>query len=161
MFRNLLRLVVSILICQGAGALGAVFTAPVTKSTWYINLNKPFFQPPNWLFGPVWISLYLMMGIALFLLWQHGPRPFSAAVWWFFAVQLVLNTLWSALFFGLKSPGMALLEIVLLWFAILLTILPLQSISKPAFWLMVPYLVWVGFASLLNGAIWWLNRSAG
>lgn len=159
MIKTVFRLVFSVIICQGAGILGAVFTAPVTRSPWYTSLNKPFFQPPNWLFGPVWIILYLMMGIALFLLWQNGPKPFSAPVWWFFAMQLVLNTLWSALFFGLKSPGTALMEIVLLWLAIFLTILPLHAISKTAFWLMIPYLAWVSFASLLNGAIWWLNRT--
>ncbi len=158
MIKTCVRLICSILICQGAGALGALFTAPVTKSAWYIDLHKPFFQPPNWLFGPVWITLYLMMGVALFLLWQYGPRPFAAAVWWFFAIQLVLNSLWSALFFGLHSPGMALLEIVLLWWVILLTLRHLRPVSPPAYWLMMPYLVWVSFAAVLNGAIWWLNR---
>lgn len=156
--KTILRLVFSVLICQGAGALGAVFTGPVTRSQWYLELQKPVFQPPGWLFAPVWITLYLMMGLALFLLWQNTSKPFGHKAWGLFFIQLVLNVLWSVFFFGLNSPGLALVEIVILWAAILLTLVSLRGVSRTASWLMVPYLAWVSFAAVLNAAIWWLNR---
>lgn len=153
-----IRLVASLLICQAAGGIGALFTTPAI-STWYSTLKKPPFQPPNWLFGPAWTVLFILMGIALFLVWNKG-LPFSqvrmAVV--MFAVQLGLNILWSVLFFGAKAPLAGLIEIAVLWVAILLTIVYFFAVSRTAGWLLVPYILWVSFATVLNAAIVVLNR---
>jgi len=155
---NLLKLIFSILICQAAGIIGSFFTTS-SISSWYSTINKPSFNPPNWIFGPVWITLYIMMGISLFLVWQkgdlHGVSVKKALI--FFGIQLALNSLWSIIFFGLHSPMAAFLEIVVLWVFILLTILEFWKISPLAGWLLVPYLFWVTFASILNFSIWRLN----
>ncbi len=149
-----LRLTLSIVICLAAGAIGSFFTTPAINS-WYVFLIKPSFSPPNWLFAPVWTTLYILMGIALFLVWQKAKENKKAII--FFSAQLILNSLWSILFFGLKSPGLALGEIVVLWLLILLTILQFKKISKSAAWLLLPYLLWVSFATFLNLAIFRLN----
>lgn len=151
------KLVASILLCQMAGFLGSLFTAPAIP-TWYQTLNKPFFTPPNWIFGPVWISLYLLMGISLFVVWRNPGHPKFKLAFIFFFVQLILNILWSAVFFGLQSPFLGLMDIVLLWIVILLTILSFLKISKFAGALLIPYLLWVSFAILLNFFLWILNR---
>ena len=145
----------SILLTQGAGGIGAIATTPKIGS-WYSTLIKPEFSPPNWLFGPVWTLLFLMMGVAFYLVWIEGKRARKALV--VFGIQLVLNILWSFLFFGAESPGAAAAEIIVLWWAIAITILTFQKISKTAAWLLVPYLLWVSFASILNMAIFQLNR---
>ena len=154
---NILKLVVSILLCQCAGIVGSVFTAPAIPN-WYAALQKPAFTPPNWLFAPAWITLYLLMGIAAFLVWRVGldDRRVRAALM-IFLIQLVLNALWSVAFFGLQSPLYGFIVIILLWFAILLTILSFARISRLASWLLVPYILWVSFASVLNISIWVLN----
>jgi tryptophan-rich sensory protein len=156
---RILRLVVCIVLCEGAGLLGAVFTMPRIRD-WYQTLKKPSFSPPDWLFGPAWTVLYLLMGIALFLIWNrglgHGAVRLAVIV---FAVQLVLNVLWSIVFFGLKLPLAGLIEIVLLWIAILLTIIYSMAVSRPAGILLVPYILWVSFATALNAAIVFLNRA--
>jgi tryptophan-rich sensory protein len=153
---DLLKLVVSILLCQFAGFLGSLFTTPAIP-TWYATLKKPFFTLPNWIFGPVWISLFILMGISLFFVWRRQDhQPFKPALIFFF-VQLILNILWSAAFFGLKSPLLGLMDIVLLWMAILLTILNFFKVSKFAGVLLIPYLLWVSFATLLNFSLWILN----
>jgi tryptophan-rich sensory protein len=147
---NLWLLIASITICQGAGILGSVFTVPAI-SGWYVTLNKPSFNPPSWLFGPVWTLLYFLMGISLYLIWiRKGDLK------WFW-VQLFLNSLWSIIFFGLRSPGLALLEIIILWLAILVTIKTYLKTYRPAAYLLYPYLAWVSFASFLNFSIWLLN----
>jgi benzodiazapine receptor len=151
------KLIVSLIICQLAGFVGSLFTTP-SIPTWYASLAKPSFTPPNWVFSPVWISLFVLMGISLFLLWEktlHYPGVRTALFW--FAVQLGLNILWSILFFGLKSPFFALIEIIVLWIAIFLTILKSLRVSKLAGVLLIPYLIWVGFAAGLNYSIWSLN----
>lgn len=148
---NWSRLFLAVLITQGAGGLGALATTPQIGN-WYVYLNKPFFSPPNWLFGPVWTVLYLMMGVSLYLGWQKKVN-----LKWFW-VQLGLNTLWSFLFFGLESPGWALVEIAILWIAIVMTIKSFWAKNRIGSYLLLPYLLWVSFASVLNGAIWWLNR---
>jgi tryptophan-rich sensory protein len=153
---NTLRLVTSIVICQAFGLLGAVFTSPAI-ATWYAGLNKPFFNPPNWLFAPVWTLLYLAMGVSLYLVWERKGEADIKPALVIFAVQLVLNLTWSILFFGLKLPGIALGEILVLWVVILLTIVKFWPLSKTASYLLVPYLLWVSFASLLNFSIWRLN----
>jgi translocator protein len=147
----------SIIICQLAGIIGSIFTTPAIP-TWYANINKPTFRPPNWVFAPVWTTLFLLMGIALFLIWRKGLNEkdikIAIAV---FAFQLVLNTLWSFLFFGLKSPFAAFIEIIFLWVAILASIILFFRISRLAGALLIPYILWVSFASILNFSIWRLN----
>jgi len=154
---DVLKLAASILLCQMAGFLGSLFTTPAIP-TWYPTLNKPFFTPPDWIFGPVWITLYLMMGISLFLVWQRADHPKRNRAIFFFFVQLILNILWSAAFFGLRSPFLGLMDILLLWIAILLTTQIFFKISKLAGALLIPYLLWVSFAALLNFSLWVLNR---
>ena len=153
-----LLLIISIVICQFAGLIGSVFTVR-SISTWYTALVKPAFNPPNWLFGPVWTLLYLLMGISLYLVWQKGTSDVHVKIaLLIFAVQLVLNILWSILFFGMQSPMLGLIEIVLLWVFILLTITNFYHISKPASYLLIPYILWVSFAAVLNLSIFLLNR---
>ncbi len=144
-------------ICEAAGILGAFFTTPKI-STWYQNLILPSFAPPPWIFAPVWITLYFLMGIALFLILKAGQQgeAVGGAVL-IFAVQLGLNVLWSYLFFGLESPLYGLVGIIILWAAILLTIREFHRISRPAAYLLIPYIVWVTIAGILNYAIWSLN----
>ncbi|HLP44178.1 MAG TPA: TspO/MBR family protein, partial [Candidatus Nanoarchaeia archaeon] len=121
-------------------------------------LNKPALTPPSWVFGPVWTILYVLMGVALFFVWNEGwNRGGVRIAVSVFGVQLVLNTAWSLIFFGAKNPGAALIEIVLLWISILFTIILFSKISKRAGVLLVPYIVWVSFAAYLNYGIWTLN----
>lgn len=152
-----IKLSFSVLICLIAGFIGSFFTTP-SITTWYATLNKPIISPPNWLFAPVWTTLYILMGIALFLVWMKNDKKQIKLAFIFFFTQLTLNSLWSILFFGLKSPFLALLEIIVLWLFILLTIIKFFKIKKLAGWLMIPYLVWVSFASVLNFLIFQLNK---
>lgn len=148
---------ISIIICQIVGLLGSLFTSPAIP-TWYANLQKPSFNPPNWLFGPAWIALYTLMGISVSLVWGKGINKTAVKTALFiFGAQLVLNVLWSFLFFGLKSPLLAFIEIIFLWFFILLTILSFFRVSKIAGFLLLPYIFWVSFAALLNFYILKLN----
>lgn len=152
------KLIISILICEGAGIIGSFFTAPAI-STWYQTLNKPFFSPPNFIFAPVWIILYFLMGVSLAFVWEQGleqKRVKHALL--FFKLQLVLNVAWSALFFGLRSPFDGLIAIIVLWCLILLTLIYFSKISKVAAYLLIPYFVWVTFATFLNLSIYLLNR---
>jgi tryptophan-rich sensory protein len=154
---DILKLVLSLLACQAAGFLGSLATTSSIPD-WYKNLAKPAFTPPSWVFGPAWITLYLMMGIALFLVWRKGlAAPGVKAALILFLVQLALNSLWSVLFFGLHQPFWAFVEIVVLWVFILLALIAFWRISLPAGLLLLPYLLWVAFASALNFAIWRLN----
>lgn len=127
-------------------------------SGWYATLAKPALNPPSWVFGPVWTTLFALMGIAAFLVWRKGThrRNIKIALG-IFGVQLALNTLWSILFFGMQNPGVALVEITLLWLAIVATIIAFARISRPAAWLLAPYILWVSFAAYLNYAIWAVN----
>ncbi len=155
---RLVRLIVAVLVCQLVGVLGSIFTVP-SIPTWYASINKPAFIPPNWIFAPVWTTLFALMGIAAFLVWERGiKKPEVKSALMVFGVQLALNLLWSVLFFGLQAPLYALIEIVILWLAILWTIIRFYRISKLAGWLLVPYILWVSFASFLNLSVWWLNR---
>lgn len=154
---NKIKLVVSLLICQGAGLIGSVFTTPAIPE-WYANLEKPEFTPPSWVFAPVWTLIFLMMGLSLYLVWkkrEKGKEVERSLL--IFGIQLILNIGWSFLFFGLRSPLCGLLEIVLLWFTILLTILSFLKHSRVAAFLLIPYLFWVGFAAVLNFYVWQLN----
>lgn len=152
-----IKLAVSIVFCQAVGFIGSVFTAP-NIPLWYSALKKPFFNPPDWVFGIVWTVLFLLMGVSLYIVWNRGlaGRGVKAAMG-IFGVQLFLNILWSALFFGMRSPLYAFIEIFFLWSAILLTIMRFYRISGAAAYLLVPYLIWVGFAIFLNYSIWVLN----
>lgn len=152
------RFIISIAICQLAGIIGSVFTAPAV-TTWYAALKKPAFSPPNWLFGPVWIVLYVLMGISLFLVWRKSlDIPAVKTGLTVFGVQLILNILWSVAFFGLRSPVAGFLVIVALWIAIFLTILRFTRVSEFAAILLIPYIVWVSFAAILNLSLFLLNR---
>ncbi|MDY9924788.1 TspO/MBR family protein [Methanosarcina sp.] len=154
---NLSRLLVSVIICQLAGVIGSIFTSSSLES-WYILLEKPAFNPPSWIFFPVWTTLYTLMGISLYLVWEKGLQQREVKVGIFlFGLQLGLNILWSLLFFGLKAPYYAFLEILVLWFAILLTSIKFWKVSKKASMLLIPYILWVSFAALLNYQIWVLN----
>ncbi|MEO0075862.1 MAG: TspO/MBR family protein [candidate division WOR-3 bacterium] len=155
--KETIKLLVSIVLCQGAGIIGSFFTTP-NISTWYKNLIKPAFAPPNWLFAPVWTLLFLLMGIALFLVWKRGWQnpPVRVAMTVFF-IHLVVNILWSAVFFGLRSPIAGFFVIIALWLLIVLTIIYVSNVSKLAGVLLIPYLVWVSFASVLNFMIYRLN----
>lgn len=177
---NFLKLIIAITISELAGIIGSVFTAP-SIPVWYAALVKPALNPPAWIFGPVWTSLYFLMGISLFLVWRNDwnvknhilegkrdgwnyvSRRFWTGSWQkentilIFGIQLFLNSLWSFLFFGLKFPGLAFFEIVALWFAILYTIINFYRISKMSAILLFPYILWVTFAAYLNYSIWILN----
>jgi len=152
------KLVISVVACLAAGAIGSVFTRNAI-STWYAMLEKPPFNPPNWLFAPVWTLLYILMGIAAFLVWRKvlEKRQVRAALI-IFLIQLILNALWSVVFFGLESPLYGFIVIVVLWVAILFTVLKFYRISLASSVLLWPYLLWVTFAAVLNESIWLLNR---
>ncbi len=152
-----MKLFISILIPLLVGAISGYFTTSGVDG-WYALANKPWFNPPNWIFAPVWTTLYVLMGIALFLvLKSDAARAVKQAAIALFAIQLTLNFFWSIIFFKLQQPGWAFAEIILMWVTILLTILWFGKISATAAWLLVPYICWVSFASVLNYSIWQLN----
>ncbi|MDD5626665.1 MAG: tryptophan-rich sensory protein [Patescibacteria group bacterium] len=154
--KKIVQLIVSVVVCQGVGVLGSLFTMPAIPG-WYASLVKPSFSPPNWVFAPAWTTLFLLMGIALYLVWQKGGgRERERALSIFFG-QLMLNVLWSSLFFGLHSPQIAFLEILILWLSILATVIVFYRISRVAGLLLLPYILWVSFAAILNFSIWRLN----
>lgn len=139
------------------GAISGYFTSTGVNG-WYAVANKPWFNPPNWIFAPVWTMLYVLMGIALFLVWRaETDKTIKQTAIVLFAVQLILNFFWSIIFFKLQQPGWAFAEIIVMWVMILLTILWFAKISRAAAWLLVPYISWVSFASVLNYSIWRLN----
>ena len=151
------RLIISMVICLGAGLIGSIFTAP-SIPTWYAALQKPPFTPPNWLFAPAWITLYLLMGISASLVWQRGlDNRQNRMALISFLVQLVLNVLWSIVFFGFESPLSGIVVIALLWVAILITMLKFMQISTLAGFILIPYIGWVTFAAILNVSIFILN----
>jgi benzodiazapine receptor len=143
-------------ICLAAGLLGSLATAPQIP-TWYGTLNKPSWNPPSWVFAPVWTTLYVMMGVAGWLVWKKLDSARGLLFRWFW-LQLALNTIWPFVFFGLKQPGWAFAEIVLLWLAIAATLAAFHRTSGTAAVLLIPYLGWVSFAAYLNFTIWQLNR---
>ena len=153
------KIAILVATCLALGYLSGMVTQSSIK-TWYPTIIKPSFNPPNWLFAPVWSTLFVFMGIAGGLVWskidQKKGEVKKALL--FFAIQLFLNSLWSILFFGLKNPMLALVEIVLLWLLIYETFVQFNKIDKIAGYLFIPYLIWVGFAAFLNLSIWWLNR---
>jgi translocator protein len=156
-FVEVLKLIGCMAICELTGLVGSLAMMR-TLPTWYASLHKPSFSPPDWIFGPVWTILYLIMGIALYLVLRKGffePGVKTAII--VFAVQLILNAVWSFLFFGSESPLLGLIDIVLLWTAIAVTIVFFSYVSKPAALLLFPYIFWVSFAVVLNFFLWRLN----
>ena len=150
-----LKLFISLLLPQIAGGLGAFFTLSSVQS-WYLTLNKPSWNPPSWLFGPVWTTLYVLMGIGCFLIWK-SEHPRKKQVLTLYFLQLFLNSLWSPAFFGAQNPMLGILVIVPMWASILACIIFFRKINTWAAVLMIPYLLWVSFATVLNATIWYLN----
>jgi len=158
-WEDVFKLIVSIVVSFAAGGIGTLFTFK-TIPTWYQGLEKPPYTPPDWVFGPVWTTLYILMGISVFLVWKNGLAIHGAmlafALFW---IQLVINASWSIIFFGMKSKGGGLITIIVLWFFILATIITSFQVSNWAGALLIPYLVWVSIALYLNLGIWMLNKS--
>ena len=155
--QTIIGILVAVVIAERVGVSGAVATVEAVRD-WYPTLEKPWFTPPNWLFGPAWTTLYAMMGVAAYLVWRHGWEQGAVkAALVAYGVQLALNALWSPVFFGLRAPGPGLVVIVALWIAIAVTIVWFGRVSTIAAWLMVPYLAWVTYATALNFEIWRLN----
>ena len=155
--KPVVKLIISLIIPLAVGAVSSYFTIESVQG-WYVTLSKPSFNPPNWIFAPVWTVLYIMMGIALFLVWKSTVAlPIKRTAIILFSIQMLLNFFWSFIFFYLHQKAAALAEIILLWIFILATIIAFAKISKVAAWLLVPYIVWVSFAMLLTYSIWHLN----
>ncbi|MBM3495793.1 MAG: tryptophan-rich sensory protein [Armatimonadetes bacterium] len=154
--RSALGLVGFIVLVFAVAAIGARYM----PGEWYAALRKPAWTPPSWLFGPVWTALYLAMAVAAWLVWREGGVRVQALPLGLFAVQLALNGAWSWLFFGLQRPGAALVDTVALFALIVATAMAFRPVSPVAAALLLPYLGWVGFATALNGALWWLNRGS-
>ena len=151
--------VVFLLMCLSAQLTGSFLTVPAIRSGWYRSLIKPAFNPPDWVFGPVWTVLYFTMAVAAWLIWsQEKDNALVKPALFLFFVQLVFNVLWSAFFFSMRRPDFGLIGILLLWLMILAMVLVFFRIHRWAGLILIPYLLWVLFASVLNGAIWWLNK---
>lgn len=156
MLRKYLKLFLFIIACLGIGWVGSIATG-TSKETWYAALQKPPLNPPDWIFAPVWITLYVFMAIAGWQIWET-EKPKRNRVRFLFAAQLILNGIWSFLFFGLHNPLISFVDIGLLWVCLFMLILEAWRASRAAGFLLMPYLIWVSFAAYLNAAIWWLNR---
>jgi benzodiazapine receptor len=157
---DIIKLVISILASLAAGGIGSLFTFKAIP-TWYAGLKKPPYTPPNWAFGPVWTTLYILMGISVFLVWQNGLAINGVLLaFTLFWIQLALNALWSVIFFGMKSKGGGVITIIVLWLLILATMIASFRVSGWAGALLVPYIVWVSIASYLNIGVWLLNKPA-
>ena len=153
---KIIKLILSLAIPQLIGLLGSIFTIQ-SVNNWYTTLAKPVFQPPSWLFGPVWTILFILIGLSLYFYWQEKSKVNKSIGYIIFAIQMFFNLLWSVLFFDLRNPLFALIEIFILWILILINILLFYNVSKKSAYLLIPYLFWVSFASILNLAIFILN----
>jgi len=154
---NILKLITSIVLCFLVAFLGSLVTIS-SIPTWYAQLNKPFFSPPNWIFGPVWTALYFLMAVSLYIVWNKNLKNRTKEnAMKVFIFQLILNLFWSLVFFGLHQPFLAYITIIILWIAIFMTIKYFYKISKMSAYLLVPYIIWVTLASVLNLAIVALN----
>lgn len=154
-----LKFAITLAVCFGVGGMGALLTTQDSITTWYVQLQKPFFTPPDWVFGPAWTILYLFMAISAFLIWNRGfDHPEVRLALKYFLIQLVLNGIWTPLFFGFHLILIAFMDIILLWWAISAAILAFKKISLRASILLIPYLIWVTYAAILNAAIWYLNK---
>lgn len=152
-----IALIASIGIAQLAGIIGSIFTTP-NISTWYASLTKPAWNPPNWLFGPVWLTLFVLMGIASYRIWLQRKKPEVVGVLVIYVTHLAVNIAWSMLFFGAKLLDVAFYEIIVLWLLIGYLIIRFHRIDKLAGYLLIPYFAWVSFATLLNYTVWMLNK---
>lgn len=151
------KIAICTVLCMLTGFISGSLTADSIQN-WYATLNKPFFNPPNWIFAPVWTILYILLGIAVAMIWHKGLNSNGVkAALGLFVGQFILNLLWSPFFFNLQAPTIALIIIVVLWFLIIMTIMNFNKVDKTAGRLLVPYLLWVSFATVLNGAIVYLN----
>jgi translocator protein len=151
------KLAAAVLFCIIIGSLGSLVTI-TGPGSWYAALQKPFFTPPGWVFAPVWITLFILMGIALYFVWESGlDQPGVRTALGVFGVQFVLNVIWSFLFFGLKSPLLGLADIIILWIMIATTIVLFYRVKKSAAYLLIPYIAWVSLATALNGAVYLMN----
>jgi len=154
--RNIIALIICISLPLLTGAVAGCVTSS-NISAWYVYLNKPQFNPPNWVFGPVWTALYIFMGVALYLIWKSPASRLRSKALLIFIVQLILNFAWSLLFFYFHQTGWALFEIEVLFVSIFLMSAIFFKISRPAAYLQIPYLCWVAFAAVLNASLWYLN----
>jgi benzodiazapine receptor len=155
---NVIRLIICIIASFAAGGIGSLFTFKAIP-TWYAGLKKPPYTPPNWVFGPIWTTLYILMGISVFLVWQKGLATDGAMLAFIlFWIQLAFNALWSVIFFGMKSKEGGVIIIIVLWLLILATIIASFRVSGWAGALLIPYIVWVSIASYLNIGVWLLNK---
>lgn len=154
--KKTITLILCIVLCLAIGGLGGIATASGVND-WYTTIQKPSFNPPNYLFGPVWSFLYLLMGVSLYMIIQTPKSKLKTNALLIFGLQLTLNFIWSFLFFKFQLLGLAFVEIILIWISILSMILLFRKLNKTAAYLQIPYLLWVSFASVLNGAIWYLN----
>jgi tryptophan-rich sensory protein len=145
-----------LIIPLAVGGISGLFTVSAIPG-WYQTIQKPSWNPPNWVFGPVWTTLYALMGIAMYLIWIQPRTEQRQRALYLNAAQLILNFFWSLIFFNLHAIGWALIEIIILWVMIVQTMFAYDRVYKPAAWLLLPYIVWVTFATILNGTIWWLN----
>jgi translocator protein len=156
--KKILKLLIMIIACEIIGSIGTIFTTP-NIPTWYAGLIKPFFNPPNWLFAPVWTILFMLMGVSLYIISEsdlkNNFKKKIAFAW--FSIQFFFNVLWSLLFFGLKNPFLGFIGIIILWFSIITTIIYFYKINKKAAYLLIPYIIWVSFALILNYSIMILN----
>lgn len=154
---DVVMLLAFVLVSELAGVIGSFFTFS-NIPTWYAGLEKPAFNPPNWVFGPVWTALYFLMGVAAYIVWAEGMEKKGVKrALGIFGAQLAVNVLWSIVFFGMQSPMMAFFVIIVLWALIIETIREFYRISKWAGIALIPYILWVSFAAVLNFAIWMLN----
>jgi len=158
MSRQILALAIFLLVCFAAAGIGGAATADSVR-TWYPTLVKPAFNPPNWIFAPVWSLLYALMAVAAWRVWRVSSPRLATPALVAFAVQLVLNVAWSVIFFGMHAIGAALVEVLVLLAAIVTTMMLFWRQDRTAGWLFVPYVAWVSFATLLNATLWWLNRA--
>jgi tryptophan-rich sensory protein len=156
---NIIKLLICCAVPFLTGLMDEPFITTEAGGIWYTNLHKPFFNPPDWVFAPVWMTLYVMMGVSSFLIWQKDLeyKPVRVAMTWYI-IQIILNAIWTPLFFGMQSPLLGLVDVIGLLAAIIVTIVLFFKISRLAALLLVPYLAWVSFAAVLNAAIYLLNR---
>ncbi len=154
--KEAVRLILSLGVCLLAAIIGTIFTAPAI-STWYASLNKPFFNPPDWVFAPVWTILYILMGLALFLIWRAPKVKHTNEALMLFGAQLIFNIIWSIVFFGFKSLPGSVLAIILLLLLLLLTTARFYTVDRRAAYLLIPYVIWVAFATVLNIAVFLMN----
>lgn len=155
---KLTKIIIAVLACLLIGVLGSLFTAPSIPG-WYAGLIKPSFSPPNWLFGPAWTLLYILMGISVAIVWHKGTKDKKVKeALKLFGIQFVLNAIWSPVFFGARSLFLALIIIIFMWFFIVKTIIAFKKVDKLASYLLYPYIAWVSFATILNFSVWFLNK---